>query len=211
VKILARKKVRKALHPSAPKDATHPNRVRFRGVLTWVDVPSDRAPSGARGHRVVLTLAAAQAARKSLLGMAVDYKAGWDGHDARQKCGVIDTARIVGHELQVEGYLFGRDFPDVVETARRGGTAKDALGMSYELIDAHVADMRAEVWRLTRVTFSGAAILLAGRAAYRKTSFRLAPEADNLALAAAGGVELRSIVPDEDKSEEDGEAREEGC
>ena len=30
--------------------------------------------------------------------------------------------------------------------------------MSYELADARVEDMRAEVWKLTRVTFTGAAI-----------------------------------------------------
>ena len=39
----------------------HPNREGFRGVLTLVDVASDRAPAGARGHRVVLTRAAAEA------------------------------------------------------------------------------------------------------------------------------------------------------
>ena len=35
--------------------------------------------------------------------------------------------------------------------------------MSYELADARVEDMRAEVWKLTRVTFTGAAILLQGK------------------------------------------------
>ena len=67
----------------------HPNRLPFEGCLTLVDVASDKAPSGAKGHRVVLTREAAEAAMPSLLGMAVGYKAGWDGHDARQKCGII--------------------------------------------------------------------------------------------------------------------------
>ena len=43
-----------------------------------------------------------------------------------------------------------------------------------ELADARVEDMRAEVWKLTRVTFTGAAILLREKAAYRATSFRMA-------------------------------------
>ena len=47
------------------------------------------------------------------------------------------------------------------------------MGMSYELANAHVADMRAEVWTLTQATFTGAAILLREKAAYRDTSFRL--------------------------------------
>jgi hypothetical protein len=41
------------------------------------------------------------------------------------------------------------------------------------LADAHVADMRDTVWRLTRATFTGAAILLREKAAYRATSFRV--------------------------------------
>ena len=75
-----------------PEVADHPNRVPFSGVLTRVDEPSDKAPSGARGHRVVLTRAAAEAALPSLLGMAVDWRSGWDGHDAKQKCGIVTAA-----------------------------------------------------------------------------------------------------------------------
>ena len=149
----------------------HPNRLPFEGVLTLVDVASDKAPSGARGHRVVLTREAAEAALPSLLGMAVDYKAGWDGHDARQKCGIITSAEVDGRRLTVAGYLFARDFPEMEAKVQADGGSM--MGMSYELADAHVADMRAQVWTLTRATFTGAAILLREKAAYRSTSFRL--------------------------------------
>lgn len=158
----------------------HPNRLPFEGILTLVDVPSDRAPSGARGHRVILTRAAAEAALPSLLGMAVDYKAGWDGHDARQKCGIITAAQVDGTKLTVSGYLFARDFPEMEPhiSGRSHGpaltaSAEPVMGMSYELADAHVADMRAQLWTLTQATFTGAAILLRDKAAYRATSFRL--------------------------------------
>lgn len=147
----------------------HPNRLPFEGVLTLVDVASDKAPNGARGHRVVLTRGAAEAALPSLLGMAVDYKAGWDGHDARQKCGIITSAEIEGNRLRVAGYLFARDFPEMEEKIQASGP----MGMSYELADAHVADMRSSIWTLTRATFTGAAILLKDKAAYRSTSFRV--------------------------------------
>jgi hypothetical protein len=159
----------------------HPNRLPFEGVLTLVDVASDRAPSGARGHRVVLTKAAVEAALPSLLGMAVDYKAGWDGHDARQKCGIITSAELDERQLKVAGFLFCRDFPEI----ERRLVTEGSMGMSYELADAHVADMRAQVWTLTRATFTGAAILLREKAAYKGTSFRLkrAPTRD---WAAAG-------------------------
>jgi hypothetical protein len=151
----------------------HPNRLPFEGVLTLVDVASDKAPSGARGHRVVLTREAAEAALPSLMGMAVDYKAGWDGHDARQKCGIITAAEVDGRKLTVAGYLFARDFPEMELKIQGDGAAPGLMGMSYELADAHVADMRAQVWTLTRATFTGAAILLREKAAYRSTSFRV--------------------------------------
>ncbi len=159
-----------AMHAMAvdfPEVAGHPNRLPFEGCLTLVDTPSDRAPSGARGHRVVLTQAAAEAAIPSLLGMAVDYKAGWDGHDARQKCGIITSAALEDKKLMVAGYLYARDFPEMEPALGPG------MGMSYELADAHVADMRASIWTLTKATFTGAAILLRDKAAYRGTSFRV--------------------------------------
>src|SRR3984957_5435988 len=159
----------RAMAVEFPEVHGHPNRLPFEGVLTLVDVASDKAPNGAKGHRVVLTRAAAEAALPSLLGMAVDYKAGWDGHDARQKCGIITAAEVDGKRLLVEGYLFARDFPEMEAKIQVEG----AMGMSYELADAHVADMRAQVWTLTRATFTGAAILLREKAAYRSTSFRL--------------------------------------
>ena len=70
----------------------HPNRVAFEGVLTVVNAASDKAPAGARGHRVMLTREAAEKALPSLLGMAVDYRPGWDGHDARRKIGLLTEA-----------------------------------------------------------------------------------------------------------------------
>lgn len=155
-----------------PHVADHPNRVPFDGVLTMVNTASDKAPAGARGHRVLLTRDAAEKALPSLLGMAVDYRPGWDGHDARRKIGLLTEADFVGCKLVVRGYLYARDFPDVAQSIQ--ARAPEVMGMSYELADARVEDMRSEIWKLTRVTFTGAAILLREKAAYRATSFRMA-------------------------------------
>src|ERR1700678_1555892 len=84
-----------------PEVVGHPNREAFCGVLTLVDVPSQRAPSGARGHQVVLTRAAAEAALPSLLGMALDYAPSYDRHDVQRKVGVITQAEVVGHTLEI--------------------------------------------------------------------------------------------------------------
>ena len=104
--------------------------------------------------------------------MAVDYKAGWDGHDARQKCGIITAAEMDCRRVMVRGFLFARDYPELEQKVNVQAAGAE-MGMSYELADAHVADMRASVWTLTRATFTGAAILLREKAAYRGTSFRV--------------------------------------
>jgi hypothetical protein len=161
-----------AMALTIPHVQDHPNRVPFEGVLTVVNTASDKAPSGARGHRVMLTREAVENALPSLLGMAVDYRPGWDGHDARCKIGIVTEADLKGKKLVVKGYLYARDFPDAAKAIQ--AHAPEALGMSYELADARVEDMRAEIWKLTRITFTGAAILLREKAAYRETSFRMA-------------------------------------
>jgi hypothetical protein len=161
-----------AMAVKIPHVEGHPNRVPFNGVLTVVNAASDKAPAGARGHRVLLTREAAEKALPSLLGMAVDYRPGWDGHDARCKIGLLTEAEIVGQRLIVRGYLYARDFPEVAKAIQ--AKSPEALGMSYELADARVEDLRADVWKLTRVTFTGAAILLREKAAYRATSFCMA-------------------------------------
>ena len=160
-----------ALALQMPKVSKHPNRKRFVGVLTTVDAPSERAPAGARGHRVELTRAAAERALPSLIGMGLGYTPKLDGHDARRKIGVITGAEIVGKEVVIEGHLFARDFPELIRELRM----KDGeLGLSYEVSDAIVEDMQARVWKLTDVTFTGAALLRRDKAAYGQTTwFRL--------------------------------------
>src|SRR5439155_24378972 len=68
-----------------PRVAGHPNREPSRGVLTLVDAASDKAPAGARGHRVLLTRPAAEAGLPSLHRMAVDYAPSLDRHDGERQ------------------------------------------------------------------------------------------------------------------------------
>ncbi len=158
-----------------PRVDNHPNREEFHGVLTWVDVASDKPPAGARGHRVMLTRQAAEQALPSLLGMALDYSPALDRHDTQRKVGIITQADIVGKTLEIGGYLYAKDFPRVVGAIR--GSAKrqtPALGMSYEISDAKIADRESSIWTLTSVTFTGAAILRRDKAAYRNTWIEMA-------------------------------------
>lgn len=245
----------KSMAVAMPDVSGHPNRAAFSGVLTMVDVPSQRSPSGAKGRLVILTKKAAEAALPSLLGMALDYSPALDRHDVRRKVGVITRAEIVGRNLELGGYLFARDFPEIVEEIARSGRGSErrpvdsfrdrlvqagvihaavepaeleswregrrlraslraavgrlrgwtvamrrdsgnslkqgdelhptiraetcvaagpaGLGLSYEVTDVEIADTRAKIWTLSRVTFTGAAILRRDKAAYRNTWIEL--------------------------------------
>lgn len=178
-----------------PEVSRHPNRLPFRGVLTLVDAPSDQPPQGAREHRVLLTRSAAEKALPSLLGMALDYTPALDAHDAKRKVGIITAADVVESSalgprssvatttssptaadqrpttvLEVSGYLYAKDFPEVVRELR---VHASRLGMSYEISEARVENVHASIWTLTEVTFTGAAILRREKAAYRDTWIEL--------------------------------------
>lgn len=159
-----------------PAVVGHPNRRGFRGVLTLVGVASDRPPSGARGHRVILTKAATERAMASLLGMAVDYSPQMDGHDAQRKIGVITSADLVGERVEVEGHLFEHDFREVMQEIE---ASRGKLGMSYEIAEARVQETDANLWFVTEFKFTGAAILKREKAAYGGTKFELAAEASS--------------------------------
>jgi len=107
-----------------PRVEGHPNRTDFTGVLTLVDVPSQRSPQGAQGHRVVLTREVAERALPSLIGMALDYTPSFDRHDIRCKVGVITQAEVVGRNLEIGGYLYAKDFPEVVREIAKAGRRK---------------------------------------------------------------------------------------
>lgn len=156
-----------AMALAIPEFPKHPNRVPFSGVLTVLDSPSDRAPAGAAGHRVVLPRRVGEAALPSLLGMAVDYAPGLRGHDVRRKVGVITRAEINGRRLEVSGHLFGKDFPEMMRELR---AQRERLGMSYEVTEVRVADPSEEIWVLEHVVFTGAAILDRTAAAYQGTT-----------------------------------------
>ena len=56
--------------------------------------------------------------------MALDYSPRFDAHDARRKIGVITRAEIAGGEIAVAGFLYGRDFPEIVAEIGRPGRTR---------------------------------------------------------------------------------------
>ena len=178
-----------AMAIAMPDVVAHPNRLPFRGVLTLVGIASQRSPSGARGHRVMLTRAATDIALPSLLGMALDYEPALAGHDARRKIGIITEANIVPMpqsktrspigQIAVAGYLFAHDFPDVVKEIQT--QPERTLGMSYEIANATVPNQDALIWTVTNFTFTGAALLRRDKAAYPQTWLEVASRRESRA------------------------------
>jgi hypothetical protein len=149
-----------------PLDA-HLNRMPFSGVLVKLDQPSDGAPDGTGGKRIVLTKSAARAALDSLLGMAVDFTPEMDGHDPQAKIGLITSAEIDGQDLLIEGFIYAADFPDVASKIK---VHKEALGFSFEARDLVTNNPDADPVSIVDCVFTGAAILFKDKAAYKTTS-----------------------------------------
>ena len=125
--------------------------------------------SGGRGHKVQLTRKAAVEALGSIVGMGVCHRSDDSGHDAERKIGVITQARLIGKRIVVRGILYAKDCARDIEQLRKG-----KFGMSYEIGDAHVPDLRADIWILDKIHFTGAAVILAEKCAYRNTRLWIA-------------------------------------
>lgn len=147
---------------------SHPNKREFLGILTFTDTPSDQPTSGSRGHKILVSSGVIDAALPSLIGMGVNYS-GKAEHAPRQKCGVVTAAWRDGKEVMVSGYVYPYDFPDLIRICASAGE----LGMSFELKDAHVTDMRASIWEISKFWFTGAAVIQRGKTAWKQTEFVL--------------------------------------
>lgn len=160
----------------------HPNKVPFKCVLFTVDQPSDGSPSGAGGKLIRISSSVCDQYLQTFVGMAlnIDYAAGMSDHEPRFKVAVIDKAyRSMDGCAWVEGYIYGKDFPDVVATIRYyNGLAAEYNWSEYQFgasleMEASVqnaSDME-NVLDVMEFCGTGAAILFADAAAYKSTSF----------------------------------------
>lgn len=175
-----------AMAIAMPDVADHPNRKPFKGVLTKVGVPSDAPPGGSGGKRVMISAEVARKALASLLGMAVDCSDDLDKHEVTQKIGIITQADIVGDELQIEGFIYAKDFPELWSDIQ---AEKHLLGFSYEC-DVRIRDLKAAILEIAECVFTGAAILYKSKAAYHSTSLA-AKAAEDILMDA---VELKKVL-----------------
>ncbi|GGF72945.1 hypothetical protein GCM10010912_17690 [Paenibacillus albidus] len=160
----------------------HPNKVPFKCALFAVDQPSDGSPSGAGGKKIRISSEVCDQCLHTFVGMAlnIDYANGMADHDPRFKVAVIEKAyRSLDGYAWIDGYIYAKDFPDVVATIRYyNGLAAEYSWSEYQFgasleMEASVvgaADLE-DVLDVTDFCGTGAAILFAEAAAYRTTSF----------------------------------------
>ncbi len=151
----------------------HPNKMSFTGILTHLDTPSDKAPNGSKGRKVILTAAAAEKAIPSLLGMGVNLAEKHDNHDVKRKIGVITLAEVKDQAVHIGGFIYASDFP---EESARIRSDQGALGFSWELANIFVASVDTDPLVITDCAFTGAAILRKDKAAYSATSLSASAE-----------------------------------
>lgn len=155
----------------------HPNKMPFSGVMTRIDEPSDAPPEGSGGRLITISSEAAEKGLKSLLGMAIDYKPGLDGHAPQNKIGIITAATIEGNAILIEGFLYASDFPEVAAEIKAN---KDDLGFSYEARNLWTLDPDANPVVISDCVFTGAAILRKDKAAYHTTSLQASKEIEEM-------------------------------
>ena len=175
-----------------PKDPEHPNRHYFSGVLTKVGVPSDAAPNGSGGKRVMLTRECAENALDSLLGMGIDLASDLKGHAPTSKIGIIDGATIDGEDLRITGFLYASDFP--AETLKIVLQQAD-LGFSFEARNLSVESVDADPLVIKKCFFTGAAVLMKDAAAYHSTSLAAAAAKEQI-MEEIPAAEAKVLVDD---------------
>lgn len=143
----------------------HHNRGHFQGILTFVDVPSDRTPHGTDSHRLLIPDDVAVDALDTLYGMPVNYSANFDRHNRRQKAGVITRAWLDDDKVMIQGFLYKDDLGDVW---KRLQDESHMFGFSFDSARTQY-QKDGDIYIVNSIEFTGATLMLARHAAYQNT------------------------------------------
>ena len=146
--------------------------MRFSGVLLIADKPSTKPPSGARGHRILVTKGTLRKSIKSLIGAPLWASSCLSKHDRiSNRVGTIHEATLDEDFLIISGEIDRSDDRFLSIQA-----SQETLGLSFDALDCTVKDMRERVWVLDSVNLIGATVLYRRKASFRKdTIFWLNP------------------------------------
>lgn len=162
----------------------HPNRMPFKGVMTYFNRPSTEAPHGANGLRVYIPKEVGEKSLASLKGMAVNYQSGNPtGHNPRSKVGVITDAKLGETQadgavpVEIEGYIYSLDFEEEATSIK---ASQSVLGFSYETAQTQLIKGEVNGEPVAIVTsvgyFTGCSILYRDSASYADTSLAASAE-----------------------------------
>lgn len=179
-------------------DLEHPNKMPFSGILTYFDTPSDEAPHGSNGRKVLIPSAVGVPALDSMVGMAVNFVRGRE-HAPQDKIGIITDASAGeptehGTPVYISGFIYAHDFPD---DALEIKMAQSSLGFSYETTNTLLTDSvynGEAVALVTQVVFTGASILTASDGAYTKTSLAASAETEIEIKEGETSMELTELM-----------------
>lgn len=106
--------------------------------MCHLDKPSHLAPSGARGHRLILSPSIANKLSVSAIGKPI-----WTrhiGYPEQREIGRITECRVIEGKVTVSGVS-----PEIDLETVQASAAPD-FGMSLEIGQAKVSNMLSEVW-----------------------------------------------------------------
>lgn len=155
---------------------SHCNKMAWEGCITKLGQPSDGAPGGADGHRIVITQEAGTLDHKTFEGMPLNCTFGegffgsgedvFTGH-GDLIIGYIEKSWVSGNELMASGFIWRDTFPEV---AFQATNAKSSLGFSVEMYcpESRCGEDEDFVY-VDRFTGTGCAMLFSECAAFGDT------------------------------------------
>ena len=164
----------------------HRNLVPFEAVAMYVDKPVDAKPhftdydakkvaeSDDGAPKLVFKRSAILEALPSLIGTGVNAQEGaLENHAIRSKIGIVTEAFIEGNAVMIRGYIYGFDYPDVVQAIK---TLRNKLGacpaFANIVVDFPEEEKPANMF-VNSLLFTGCAILQKKNCAFEGTSVRI--------------------------------------
>jgi hypothetical protein len=181
----------------------HRNAVPFEGVCGFVDTPLDgkvhwtnsetkqivESPSDA--PKLVFKRSAVEAALPSFLGMGISAQEhSLENHAFRSKVGIITSADIEGNEIRVGGYIFGVDYPDMLDAIKK---LRTKLGMCIRYTDIVFdwpTEEKPKFAYVRNFLVTGVAIMHRSKCGFSQTHVRLVPQPSRLPCAESGCPEF---------------------
>jgi hypothetical protein len=177
----------------------HRNAVPFEGIAMFVDTPLDgkihwtssetkqvvESPNDA--PKLVFRREAAERALPSFLGMGICAQEGsLENHAIRSKVGFISEAFIEGNAVMIRGFIYGVDYPDMVDAIKKLRTKLGMCVKFADMVGEWPTELKPEFGYITDFLVSGVAILHRTKCGFSGTTVRILPQSYKWACAESG-------------------------